>query len=134
MMHLNLEGSLLSSIEFVRNFCNLKTFIISNDKIDTLEPLSNCHFLTCLDMGDNNKVTCLGPLSNCTSLEQLYMQSNKNITSLEQLEPLCSLFCNSHVFIRLHNQELVNKFFEREHLVLFQQEYGADWIPPNLFE
>ncbi len=69
--------------KIIDNFPNLKDLDCRDNKITTLEPLSNCvnlQTLYCL----NNNITTLEPLSNCINLQELYCGSNK-ITTLEPL-------------------------------------------------
>ena len=92
----------ITSLDPLSN-CNALTHLDLhwNNQITSLDPLSNCIALTRLDLHWNNQITSLDPLSNCTALTYLDLFCNNQITSLD---PLSNCIALTHLDLHCNNQ------------------------------
>ncbi len=89
LQELDCGNNKIKSLEPLSDCVNLQILDCKYNQIKSLEPLSNCVNLQILNCG-SNKITSLEPLSNCVNLYTLYCSSNK-ITSLESLSNCVNL-------------------------------------------
>lgn len=100
--------------DVLRKFPNLISLCCSNNKITTLEPISECITLENLYC-NNNKIESLKPISSCINLQVLYCNNNQ----IDTLDPISNcikireLWCSNN---KIGTINIVSKYIDLQRL------------------